>query len=84
VKFEDPSALDPISGSLFKATARAKAEVSEAPRIVSGYVEASNVNIIEEMANLIYYQHIYTLDTKIVANRDTMLTRAMDMGKPAQ
>ena len=84
VKFEDASALTPLNGSVFKASDQAQIEVNQTPRVVSGYVEASNVNIIEEMMNLIYLSHVYGLDTKIVANREAMLSRAMDIGKPAQ
>lgn len=84
VNFEDPSALDPISGSLFKATANAREEIEGVPRILQGYVETSNVNMVDSMMELIYLSRIYGIDTKIIANRDTMLTRAIQMGQSAQ
>ena len=84
VKFADPSKLSAVSGSVFKSDNSAKEEVILSPRIVSGYVEASNVNIIEEMMNLIYLSRLYGLDSKIVSNRDSMMTKAMDIGRPAQ
>ena len=84
VKFEDVSVLKPITGSLFKAGTEARIETNQTPRIVSGYIEASNVNIIEEMMNLIYLSRVYGIDSKIVANREAMMSRAIEMGRPAQ
>lgn len=84
VQFADQSQLLPVSGSVFQATPQAVSEINETPSLVSGYVEASNVNIIEEMMNLIYLSHAYAADTKIVSNREAMLTRALEMGRPAQ
>ncbi len=84
VNFSDKSALKPFTGSIFKVDGQTNTEINANPRIVSGYVEASNVNIIEEMMNLIYLSHAYSNNAKIVTNRETMLTRAMEMGKPTQ
>jgi flagellar basal-body rod protein FlgF len=84
VKFADMTALTPINGSVFKANDQAEMEINQTPRIVTGYVEASNVNIIEEMMNLIYLSRVYGIDSKIVSNREAMMTKAMDIGKPAQ
>lgn len=84
VTFDDQSALKPISGALFKADSDAQIQANPNPRVVSGYVETSNVNDIEEMMNLIYYSHIYNVDTKVVSNREAMLAKAVTMGNPPQ
>ena len=84
VNFDDTSALTPINGSIFKANAQAQMEINQAPRIVSGYVEASNANLIEEMMELIYLSHVYGLDAKIVSNREAMMSKAIEMGNPSQ
>ena len=84
VKFNDLSSLEAVSGSVFRAKAQAEFETVQSPRVISGYVEASNVNIIEEMMNLIYLSRVYSIDSKIVSNRDAMLSKAMEIGKPAQ
>ena len=84
VKFDDMSVLSPVTGSIFKAGTEARIETNQTPRIVSGYVEASNVNIIEEMMNLIYLSRVYGIDSKIVSNREAMMSRAIEMGNPAQ
>jgi flagellar basal body rod protein FlgG len=84
VKFEKPTELEPITGSLFRANDKMNTETLGYPRIVSGYVEASNVDIIEEMMNLITMSRVYNIDAKIISNRDAMLSRALEMGRPAQ
>jgi flagellar basal body rod protein FlgG len=83
IKVADTAKLKPITGSLFSADS-AEMTINDAPRLVSGYVETSNSNIIEEYMNMIYLNRIYSTDSKIVANRETMFTRALDMGRPAQ
>lgn len=84
VKFPDMSALTPINGSTFKASDQAEREINQTPRIVSGYVEASNTNLIEEYMNMIYLSRVYEVDSKVVANREAMLSKAVEMGKAAQ
>ena len=84
VKFADKSVLTPISGSVFKASSTSKIEFDQSPRIVTGYVEASNVNIIEEMMNLITLSRIYGIDSKIVSTRASMIEKGISMGTPSQ
>lgn len=84
VKFNDTSALTPMNGAVFMASDKAEIEVNQSPRIVTGYVEASNVNVIEEMMNLITLSRIYGIDSKIVSNRDAMMAKSLTMGAPAQ
>jgi flagellar basal-body rod protein FlgF len=84
VKFADVSSLTPVNGSVFKASDQAEMEIDQNPRVVTGYVEASNVNIIEEMMNMIYLSRIYGIDSKIVSNRESMMSKAVGMGGPAQ
>jgi flagellar basal-body rod protein FlgF len=84
VDFDDTSKLKPISGSVFQASTDMVPEIDQNPRVVDGYIEASNVNVIEEMMNLMYLSRVYAVDSKIVSNRDTMLSGALEMGKPVQ
>lgn len=39
------------------------------------YVEASNVNVAEELVNMIQTQRIYEMNSKVVSTADTMLAR---------
>jgi flagellar basal body rod protein FlgG len=82
VNFEKKQDLEQVSGSIFRSNSSQTAlqEVGS-PRLVQGYVEASNSNIVDEMMNLILLNRIYNLDTKIVSTRDGMLSRAIEMGK---
>ncbi len=84
VNFNDTSSLLPVTGALFKADDNAQIAINDAPRIVSGYVEASNSNVIEETMNLIYLNRLYQTNAKVVTSRETMFTRALDMGRTAQ
>jgi flagellar basal-body rod protein FlgG len=84
VQCENPDSLEPISGTTFKAKTETRMIVTEAPKVISGYIEASNVNIIEEMMNMIYMSRIYSVNAKVISTRDAMLSRAMEIGKPAQ
>ena len=79
--FEDPSALEPVSGSLFKTTSNAQERYVDGARVIQGYVEASNVNMVDSMMELVYLNRMYELNTKIISNRDVMLGKAIEMGR---
>ena len=80
--FAEKQELESVNGIIFKNTDQQLAPVEiDSPRIISGYIEASNVNIVDQMMEMIYLSRIYSLDTKIVQARDAALTRALDMGK---
>jgi len=82
VNFPNKQELESLNGSIFRDPGnRMLLTEVVAPRIVQGYIEASNVNIVDEMMQLIYLNRIYNLDTKIVSTRDTTLSRAIEMGK---
>jgi flagellar basal-body rod protein FlgG len=40
-----------------------------------GYVEASNVNVVEELVNMIQTQRAYEINSKVVKSSDEMLAR---------
>jgi len=82
---ERQDALESLNGSIFKKRDNMSTLLTiDNPRIVQGYVETSNVNVIEEMMEMIYLERAYNLDTKIVTMRDASLTRAMELGKATQ
>jgi len=47
--------------------------------IMQGYVENSNVNIVEEMVNLIIAQRAYEINSKSVQTSDEMLQNVAQM-----
>lgn len=80
---EQKAGLTSLNGSIFKKTdPQAVVQEIDNPRVIQGYVETSNVNIVDQVMEMIYLQRAYTLDTKLIASRDANLARAMDLGKP--
>jgi flagellar basal-body rod protein FlgF len=77
--------LSPLSGSVFKRSESASVlrEV-ENPRVIQGYVESSNVNVIDQMMEMMMVERTYNLNAKIVSTRDANLARAMELGRPTQ
>lgn len=85
VKPEAPDGLESLNGSIFKKKDPSSVMLEvENPRVIQGYIEASNVNIIDQMMEMIYLERIYNLNTKIVQTRDGNLARAMELGRPTQ
>lgn len=82
---EQQTELEPINGSVFqRRDAAAVLQEVANPRVIQGYVEASNVNVVDEMMEMILMERIYGVDSKIISTRDANLTRAMDLGRPTQ
>jgi len=47
--------------------------------IAQGFLEASNVNLVEEMVNLILAQRAYEINSKVIQATDEMLTLSNNM-----
>lgn len=85
VKPENKDALETLNGSIFKKTSSyAVLTDVENPRVIQGYIEASNVNIIDQMMETIYLERVYNLNTQIIRSRDANLARAIELGRPVQ
>jgi flagellar basal-body rod protein FlgF len=63
----DPAKVSREAGTLFKAAAT---EPVEAPRIVQGFLEQSNVNPIAEMARMVEVQRAYEYGQKLMDQED--------------
>lgn len=79
--FINPAGLDPRGGNLF-----AESEASGTPTVTNpgldatgtlsqGFVEASNVNVVEELITMIQTQRAYELNSKAIQTSDQMLQR---------
>jgi len=78
---EQKEALEPMSGSIFKKTSPTSVmQDVDNPRLIQGYVESSNSNIVDEMMEMIILEREYSLNSKIISTRDANLTRALQMG----
>ncbi|HIV72807.1 MAG TPA: flagellar basal-body rod protein FlgG [Candidatus Aquabacterium excrementipullorum] len=79
--FINPAGLDPRGGNLFT-----ESEASGTPTVTNpgldatgtlsqGFVEASNVNVVEELITMIQTQRAYELNSKAIQTSDQMLQR---------
>ena len=79
--FVNPAGLDPRGGNLFGETASSGTPNAGAPganglgSLQQGFVEGSNVNVIEELVSMIATQRAYELNSKAVQTSDQMLQR---------
>jgi flagellar basal-body rod protein FlgG len=84
-RFANPSGLRSLGGNLYEETAASGTPEVGKPgeqgfgRTVQGYTEASNVNIVEEMVNLIVAQRAYEINSKSIQTSDEMLQNIATM-----
>lgn len=81
-RFPNPAGLNAIGRNLFlPTTASGTAETGIAGEsgvgtIAQGYLELSNVSVVEEMVNMIVAQRAYEVNTKAIQTADDMLQYA--------
>jgi len=79
VNFINPAGLKSIGGNVFMPTASSGIPQQGVPgtnglgQIAQGQVEASNVNIVDEMVNMITTQRAYETNSKVIQASDQML-----------
>ena len=79
--FINPNGLSPQGGNLYTETASSGAPQVGAPGtnnlggIKQGFIEGSNVNVVEELVQMIQTQRAYELNSKAVQTSDQMLQR---------
>ena len=84
-RFANPSGLRSMGGNIYEETAASGSPETGAPgeqgygTIMQGYVESSNVNIVEEMVNLITAQRAYEINSKSIQTSDEMLQNIAQM-----
>jgi flagellar basal-body rod protein FlgG len=77
--FANPAGLESIGRNLYKETAASGQPTVAAPdsqglgRINQGFVEGSNVNVVEELVTMIAAQRIYETNSKVITAADRML-----------
>ncbi len=78
VDFINPSGLQPQGDNLYKETLSSGQPIEGSPlqdglgKIRQGQLEASNVNVVEEMVNLIEAQRAFEMTSKVVSAVDNM------------
>lgn len=79
--FINPAGLQSVGENLYAETAASGAPAANTPGtnglgvLNQGYVETSNVNVVEEMVNMIQTQRAYEINSKAVTVSDQMLQR---------
>ncbi|MDC8784291.1 flagellar basal-body rod protein FlgG [Roseateles koreensis] len=79
--FVNPAGLDPKGQNLFTETASSGTPNTGAPNanglgaLQQGFVETSNVNVVEELVSMIQTQRAYELNSKAVQTSDQMLQK---------
>ncbi|MBI5688819.1 MAG: flagellar basal-body rod protein FlgG [Verrucomicrobia bacterium] len=85
VRFANPAGLRSVGGNLYEETPASGAPETGQPgeqgfgSTIQGYVEASNVNIVEEMVALIVAQRAYEVNSKSIQTSDEMLQNVAAM-----
>src|SRR6266496_626053 len=77
--FQNPGGLNSIGGNLLTETAASGTATAATPgenglgRVNQGFLEQSNVSVVEEMVNMIVGQRAYEINSKVVKTADEML-----------
>lgn len=85
-QFNNPTGLFKLSNSLLQATEASGEPMLESEngglkvsKVHSGYLEASNVETVDEMVNLIVAQRAYEMNSKVIQASDQMLQQANNL-----
>jgi flagellar basal-body rod protein FlgG len=79
--FANVGGLDPKGGNLYAETASSGTPLTGPPgangtgQLQQGFVETSNVNVVEELVQMITTQRAYELNSKAIQTSDQMLQR---------
>ena len=84
--FPNPAGLESLGENLYVQTDASGAPNTTVPglngsgTLQNNYVEASNVNVVEELVSMIQTQRAYEINSKAVQTSDQMLQRLTQMG----
>lgn len=82
-QFNNPSGLEKVGDSSYSETAASGAAMNETStqglnksEVRQGYLEGSNVQVVDEMVNMIVAQRAYELNSKAIQATDEMMSQA--------
>ncbi len=84
-RFVNPAGLQSIGGNLYKTTPASGEEIAGQPgldgmaKTHQGFLEMSNVKVVEEMVNMIVAQRAYEINSKSIQTSDSMLATAIGL-----
>jgi flagellar basal-body rod protein FlgG len=79
--FINPAGLESKGENLFVETGSSGSPSTNTPGsngagvLAQGYIETSNVNVVEELVNMIQTQRAYEINSKAITTSDQMLAR---------
>jgi len=85
--FVNPTGLEAMGDNLFRETAASGTPTIGAPgstgfgQIQQGFVEASNVNAVTEISNLIIAQRAYEMNSKVISAADDMMSTTAQIAR---
>ena len=85
VRFANPGGLESMGGNLYKETSASGTPQLGTPgsngfgTLNQGYLELSNVKVVEEMVNLIQAQRAYEVNSKAVQASDEMMQQSNNL-----
>jgi flagellar basal-body rod protein FlgG len=85
--FQNPAGLTGAGGNVFLTTTASGEPIAGVPgtdglgTVTQGFVEDSNVSVVEEMVNMILGQRAYEANSKVVRAADEMLSQVNNMGR---
>lgn len=84
VTFANPAGLESVGSNFYKATGASGEAVDTANdgsggKVLQGFLEYSNVQIVEEMVKLIQAQRAYEINSKSIQTADEMLSMANNL-----
>lgn len=85
--FANPAGLNPIGRNLFTATSSSGDPITGAPSenglgsLQQGFVEQSNVSVVEEFVNMIIAQRAYEANSRVIRTSDDMLSQVNNLAR---
>lgn len=84
-RFANPGGLQPLGGNLYQQTEASGEPTLSAPGqdglgvVRQGFLEAANVDVVQEMVNLIAAQRAYEINSKMITTSEEMLQLANNL-----
>jgi flagellar basal-body rod protein FlgG len=85
--FSNPAGLQALGGNLFATTTASGEPTTGVPgadgigTVAQGFLEESNVSVVEEMVNMILGQRAYEANSRVVKAADEMLAQVNNMAR---
>jgi flagellar basal-body rod protein FlgG len=86
-QFQNPAGLEARGGNVFAVTSASGDPITGVPgtdglgTLVQGFVEDSNVSVVEEMVNMILGQRAYEANSKVIRAADEMLQQTNGLAR---